>query len=259
MTKSIILLILFTLFVGSIDAHEGDIFLVIDPDGYVNIREKPSSKAKILGQASSKDILGTLGCNLDTFTPISTPNWLPIGVDVDGTSQVGYVYKEKVQALYQCPRLKSDRDKKKEVWENDIFSLSVTVESVKDCDYIRKKEEEDLDSYCDEYQFIDSTLITGLSLNANSYYIYNINLKFNGKYFPFPKEYYQTDIFPSNPLADKYSPFMLYKHPLFDIYYFFYHIGDGGEYYNKLFTIDSTGIVNYVIYDCDRPIFWIGE
>ena len=209
MTRVFLFLILSLLSVISIYSQAEEIFVIVDPDGYVNVREIPSINAPILGQAISNDLLSLPGCDLDVIDTIRADNWLPIGIVLQHEFRLGYVYKDRLRALDDCPILVGKRKGNVRIFEDGVFSLSITAQ--------------------------DS--------------IENISMKFNGVALSFPKEYYTADYLTYND-----NPFHVYKHPNRDTYYLFYSLGDDGEYYRKLFTIDSTGIINDEWFHCERPI-----
>jgi hypothetical protein len=90
-------------------AQVGAPFIIIDKDGYTNIREEPNGQSKILGQAYKKQLL--LAC-CEESSIIST--WIAVRTlhREEQAILVGYVYKQNLlllsKLLHLCNVLKSD-------------------------------------------------------------------------------------------------------------------------------------------------------
>lgn len=234
-----------------------ELFVVTDKDGDVNVREHPNVDSKILGILMSNDLVAVKGCNTDHLAVETTKNWQAIVVNSD-KPQIGYIYKDRLKDLFDLPRLEYKITNNEEItYADDRFSITITIKPVKECDYLRISPEHSFDDYI-VYDFIEGdSSIVGLPIYDSSYYISNIELAYNNEELDFPKSVYHTDFFPSeNPLTEINSNgnYFTVLRGYNNRYYVLYSMGDGGEFYNQLFTIDDTGLIDHFIFDCDRPI-----
>lgn len=61
--------------------------MINDPDGYVNIREKPNAHSKIVRKIKKNELF--------YFTPISRAEWYPVSLK-EISPCIGYIHKSRI-------------------------------------------------------------------------------------------------------------------------------------------------------------------
>lgn len=95
------ILLFFSLILGQM-AFSQHFGVIVDKDGFVNVREKPSTKSRIKGTIKTGEVVGiTDAADIDE-PPI--PNWFWVEYE---TSDIlgGYVHKSRVQMLDKFPKI----------------------------------------------------------------------------------------------------------------------------------------------------------
>ncbi|MDR2918662.1 MAG: hypothetical protein LBV72_04770 [Tannerella sp.] len=105
MRTKILLSVFFTVMILAVQAQE--YYIVTDQDGYTNIREKPTTNAKIIDKASKYELIfdADYFCGDEDFDfEKMSPNWIPVKKDY--VAPVGYVYKKNICSLDSMPMLR---------------------------------------------------------------------------------------------------------------------------------------------------------
>jgi len=125
MRAKIVLSVFFTVMVLAIQAQE--YYIVTDEDGYTNIREKPTTNAKIIDKASKYELIFSANyfCGDDDFDfGKAPPNWIPVKKDYG--APVGYVYKTNICSLDSMPTLQNKYKNPKDI--DTIICSNNTIE-----------------------------------------------------------------------------------------------------------------------------------
>jgi len=88
-------------------------FIIIDKDGYTNIREKPDANSKIVGKINKYQLFFSIDGDFCGSGMFATDNWEPI--ESDGNPN-GYIYKKNILRIDSLPYLMQK--------ENSNFTLS---------------------------------------------------------------------------------------------------------------------------------------
>lgn len=88
------------------------------PNGYINIREKPNAKSKIIGKMQKFEILDHAStiCGSEISYDSVPANWIPLvlykndavyryGTFIPGHEEVGYAYKKHLKEISEMPEL----------------------------------------------------------------------------------------------------------------------------------------------------------
>jgi hypothetical protein len=95
--KIVTILLLFILSVNTLKAQCP--YIIVDKDGYTNVREQPNSKSKIIGKIYKYQIFFSIDdfCGSGMF---STDTWEAILSDKNPD---GYIYKKNILSIYKLP------------------------------------------------------------------------------------------------------------------------------------------------------------
>ena len=78
------------------------IAMINDPDGYVNIREKPNANSKIVRKIREGEMF--------YFTPISKAEWYPVYLK-EAPPCIGYIHKSRIKTFGDFPKKLQDKIK----------------------------------------------------------------------------------------------------------------------------------------------------
>jgi hypothetical protein len=132
MTKirfSISLLIAFTLLsIFKVNAqcyNAGTPFIIVDKDGYTNVREYPDGSSKIVGKVYKYQVFFSLDneCKVESY---ATDKWEPITYG----SGDGYIYKNNIMSTFKLPSIGLTlwTASKKNIISNGNDSINIAVE-----------------------------------------------------------------------------------------------------------------------------------
>lgn len=76
------------------------IAMINDPDGYVNIREKPNAHSKIVRKIKKNELF--------YFTPISRAEWYPVSLK-EISPCIGYIHKSRIKTFGDFPKKLQDK------------------------------------------------------------------------------------------------------------------------------------------------------
>ena len=76
------------------------IAMINDPDGYVNIREKPNAHSKIVRKIKKNELF--------YFTPISRAEWYPVYLK-ETSPCIGYIHKSRIKTFGDFPKKLQDK------------------------------------------------------------------------------------------------------------------------------------------------------
>ena len=68
--------------------------IIDDPDGYVNIREKPNGHSTIVRKIEENELF--------YYTPISKEEWYPVYLE-EGLPSIGYIHKSRIKTFDKFP------------------------------------------------------------------------------------------------------------------------------------------------------------
>lgn len=196
-------------------------YIITDPDGYMNVREKPSVKANILGKVLDADILYVPDCINDIPEIEIEENWMAIQVKKGGAAKIGYVYSPNTEAIWDLPRLN--------VWVEDSLN----------------------------FRFFDAEIKITIGVDKGNHKISSIGIEYYGKKYNAPKGMFEEVFLP--PLKERYyDPYKLERVSVYkgkaSLYYLVVSVGDGGEHKEYLWIIEKGKIRNKDIVDgCEMP------
>lgn len=88
------ILLFLGLILGQVVFSQGISGIIVDKDGFVNVRKKPSAKSEIKGTIKTGEVVGIS----DVFFDEKHPNWTWVMYN-SGANIVGYVHKSRVKFL----------------------------------------------------------------------------------------------------------------------------------------------------------------
>lgn len=103
------------------------VYVTVDPDGYTNIRKRPSAKSEIMTTVSKYDIFydANSACLTRPIEHDTNPNWMPVHISDDEGEGYGFIYRKNIRDMEKFPRIGLKKNQDLEVVYQD-GDLSVT-------------------------------------------------------------------------------------------------------------------------------------
>lgn len=159
--------------------------IIVDPDGYVNVRSSPNIE---------NNVISTIPSDTPVFCYDKIGNWIPIELNEDHKIVTGYIYHDRILLLDSLEKIKPIRVQDHEV-EFQIFNTNITIKEQK----LGSKELNLLDcegdyEYC--YNGKDGKPIWGTDGGCprRSYQSISINSKMYSSVSPEISHYFQPNL-----------------------------------------------------------------
>jgi len=198
-------------------------YVIVDPDGYTNVRKHPNAKSEILGKLSLYHIFDTPDNSCmygGGVFPDENSNWMPILID-ENSDLVGYVYKKNIKETNTFPQLDMQKANRHTAYfADDKIKISIRVDNI----YIKSISVK----YGNEEYIIPHAQIKDMCF--------------------LPLGYIGSDQDDISRLSDKVSVFKRND----GIYYLAIRGGDGGDVFSAIWIISKNKIsFNGLLTHCD--------
>lgn len=231
-----LLIILIGLGIVSISAKAQ--YIIIDPDGYTNVRKEDNAKSEIVEVVKKHQVFydeEDILCRDSDTVHVASDNWLPITTDLKYFT--GYIYKPKVQMLNKLPasgitRLSGlDEDiEKEEVFslEKDDVKFNITISP-----FDQRR--------CNDGKYVTEGRTYGTDDMCPNAEITKIELIIGGQKYDLPKSKFDCYFDP-------------YRCKFFkgddNAVYLMIEGGDGAGFYDVILSIVNGDIVYSIVSEC---------